>query len=140
MSDGERRFVIVQCSPDRVGDRPFWDAVRRDLFTPEAGEAVGKFLASIDISGFNPRILPASSFQNTIVEAEKTSEQLFVEQWDGQELSATEFFNRYLIYCQTNNLPNCRNSSTLGIRLLSLIRDRLLVKRRTSTGFAYAKP
>jgi hypothetical protein len=123
-----------------VGDRPFWDRVRRDLFTPEAGVAVGEMLASIDISGFNPRILPVSAFQNAIVEAEKTSEQLFVEQWDGQELTATEFFNRFIIFCTANNLPHCRNSSTLGIRLLSLIRDRLLVKRRTATGMYYRKP
>lgn len=140
MSDGERRFVIVQCSPARVGDRPFWDSVRRDLFTPEAGIAVGKFLASIDISGFNPRILPASSFQNAIVEAEKTSEQLFVEQWDGEATPATEFFNSYILYCQTNSLSHCKSSSSLGIRLLSLIRDRLLVKNRLSSGFVYAKP
>ena len=140
MSDGERRFVVVQCSPARVGDRPFWDAVRRDLFTPEAGVAVGKFLASIDISGFNPRTLPASAFQTAVVDAEKTSEQAFVEQWNGQELSATEFFNSYNLFCLTNSLPHCKNSQSLGIRLLSLIRDGLLVKKRSNTGFVYVKP
>lgn len=140
MSDGERRFVVVQCSPARVGDFAFWNAVRRDLFTPEAGVAIGKMLASINISGFNPKILPVSAFQTAIVETEKTSEQLFVEQWDGQRLSATEFFNSYTLYCQTNSLPHCRNTQSLGMKLLSLIRDRLLVKKSTNKGFVYEKP
>jgi len=139
MTDGERRFVISNCSPIKVGDREFWDRVRRVLFTPEAGIAIGKFLAGHDISNFNPRILPYSEFQSATVDAEKTSEEAFVEQWDGKPLAATEFFVAYRQFCVAEELPYCRTAQSLGHKLLKLIRDGAIIKRRTSSGFVFEK-
>jgi hypothetical protein len=139
MTDGERRFVIASCSPAKVGDRVFWDTVRRVLFTPEAGVAVGHFLADRDISDFNPRILPHSEFQSATVDAEKTSEEAFVEQWDGKPLNATEFFVAYRQFCLDAELPYCRSAQSLGHKLLKLIRDGAIVKRRTNSGVVFEK-
>ena len=55
-------------------------------------------LTTLDISGFNFRTVPEDEFQATLVESEKTSEELFIEQWNGEEVKATSFFIAYQNY------------------------------------------
>lgn len=140
LSDGEQRFIIATISNARKHDIPFWTEVRRVLFNKEAGRAVGHWLSTMDISGFDFRTPPADEFQATLVDAEKTSEELFVEQWTGEEVGAPEFFNIYRTYCSQNELPYCQNAKSLGIALLKLIRNGKVLKKRTEVGFHYYKP
>lgn len=139
MSNGERRFVIASCSNAKVGDREWWNRVRKELFTPEAGAAVGHFLSTYDITGFDPRILPVCEMQTAIIEAEQTSEEAFVEQWDGQPATATELFLAYRQFCAAQERPHAQNVSSFGIRLLVLIRDGLIFKKRNNDGQRYCK-
>lgn len=139
LSDGEQRFVIASTSNARKHDLPYWTEVRRILFNKEAGRAVGMWLSTLDISGFNFRIVPADEYQDMLVESEKTSEELFVEQWDGEEVKATSFFIAYQNYCIDNKLPYCQNIKSLGWALLKMIRSGKLLKKRTEGGFSYQK-
>ena len=140
LSDGEQRFVIASTSNARKHDIPYWTEVRKVLFNKEAGRAVGNWLSKLDISGFDFRTVPADEFQNMLVEDEKTSEELFVEQWDGEELKATSFFTAYQNYCIENKLPHCQNVKSLGSRILKMLRSGKILKRRASAGFYYRKP
>jgi surface protein len=96
-------------------------------------------LTTLDISGFNFRTVPEDEFQATLVESEKTSEELFVEQWNGEEVKATSFFIAYQNYCIDNKLPHCQNIQSLGMRLLKMIRSGKLLKKKTEGGFTYQK-
>ena len=140
LSDGEQRFIIATISNDRKHDIPFWTEVRRVLFNKEAGRAVGHWLSTIDISGFDFRTPPADEFQETLVESEKTSEELFVEQWTGEEVGAMEMFTTYRTYCVQNELPHCQNVKSFGKAILSLLRNKMVLKRRTEAGCLYKKP
>jgi hypothetical protein len=137
MSDGERRFFIANANVSRKGDFNFWKMVRERLFTPEAGRAVADMLLARDISKWNSFDMPISEYQKAVVESEKTSEQSFVDQWNGEELSASEFFVEYKNYCIENSLPHAQNTKSLGIRILPLLRDGLIIKKRTEDGFVY---
>lgn len=139
LSDGEQRFLIATISDAKKHNIPYWTEVRKILFNKEAGRAVGEWLSTLDISGFNFRTVPEDEFQNMLVESEKTSEELFVEQWDGKEVKTTSFFIAYENYCVENKLPYCRNLKSLGIALLKLIRNGKLLKKRTEEGFVYRK-
>ena len=140
MKDGERRFVIAACSPIKVGNMAFWTKVRAELFTEAAGAAVGDLLNSLDISDFDVRKLPVDAFQQAIVESEISSEMNFIQQWDGEPLGATEFFNAYRDYCSLNQLTHAMSATSLGHRLLVPVRDGLLIKTRTADGIRYKKP
>lgn len=140
LSDGEQRFLIATISNARKHDIPFWTEVRRVLFNKEAGHAVGHWLSTIDLSGFEFRTPPADEYQAMLVDAERTSEELFVEQWSGEEVGGVEFFTTYRNYCVQNELPHCQNVKSLGIALLKLIRNGRVVKKRTEVGFRYSKP
>jgi hypothetical protein len=140
MSDGEQRFLIATCSSVRKHDIPYWTEVRKVLFNPAAGRAVGRWLADMDLSGFEFRKMPEDEFQATLVDAELTTEERFISQWDGAELSATDFFHAYRSFCSENELPYCQNVKSLGINLLKLIRDRKLIKKKKEDGSYYRKP
>jgi hypothetical protein len=138
MTDGERRFVILQCSRERKGDSAYWTEVRKVLFNKGAGVAVGKWLSEMDLGDFDFRKIPENEYQNAIVDSIKSCEELFLEQWDGVGLSACDFFNTYKDFCVGQNLPYAQNVKSLGIRLLPFIRDGKLRKVRTNSGFVYA--
>jgi hypothetical protein len=77
----------------------FFCAVRRELFTLEGGAAVGERLSQMDISDFNARFqAPVDSFQAEVLQSEKSSEELFIEQWDGVEKSSTELYGFIMDY------------------------------------------
>ena len=139
MSDGEQRFLIATCSSARKHDIAYWKEVRDILFNKEAGRAVGQWLASLDISGYEFRKIPEDEYQATLVEAETTSEEMFVNQWDGVELAAPAFYQAYRSYCSENELPYCQNLKSLGIQLLKLLRSGKLQKRKTNEGAFYRK-
>jgi hypothetical protein len=75
-----------------------------------------------------------------IVESEKTSEERFVEQWDGVEVGGAEFFRLYRTFCISNELRPCDNSQSLGIRLLKLVRDGKLIKKKGREEVVYCRP
>jgi hypothetical protein len=137
MTDGERRFVILQCSRERKGDSAYWTEVRRVLFNKAAGVAVGKWLSEMDLGDFDFRKIPENEYQNAIIDSIKSCEELFLEQWDGVGLSACDFFNKYRDYCVEQNLPYAQNVKSLGFRLLPFIRDGKLKKVRKNSGFVY---
>jgi hypothetical protein len=134
IEDNDRRFVIFTASNELQGIHQFWMEVRGKLFTEAAGAAVGAFLASLDIAEFNPRILPKDEYKEAIAAAEKSSEQLFIEAWDGAECNATELFNKYCAFSVENSLPHCSSAKSFGMKLLLFIRDNKIVKRRDSYG------
>lgn len=140
LSDGEQRFLIATISDAKKHNIPYWTEVRKILFNKEAGRAVGEWLSTLDISGFDFRTVPPDEFQDTLVESERTSEEIFVEQWNGARVKATTFFILYQNYCIDNNLPHCKNVKSLGIALLKLIRNGKLLKKKAEEGFVYCKP
>jgi hypothetical protein len=138
MSDGERRFFILNANASRKGDFNFWTMVRQRLFTPEAGRAVADMLLARDISKWNSFDMPISEYQKAVIETEKTSEQSFIDQWDGEELSASDFFLAYRSHCSENSLPHAMNAMSFGKRLLPLIRDGIIIKKHTRVGPSYS--
>jgi hypothetical protein len=138
MSDGERRFFILNANASRKGDFNFWTMVRHRLFTPEAGRAVADMLLARDISKWNSFDMPISEYQKAVIETEKTSEQSFIDQWDGEELSASDFFLAYRSHCSENSLPHAMNAMSFGKRLLPLIRDGIIIKKHTRVGPSYS--
>jgi len=137
MNDGERRFVIARCSPAKKGDFAYWSDIRAALFNKEAGVAVGKWLSEMDLTGFNFRQIPKDDFQDAVVDATKTSEEYFVEQWNGEPVSASDLFTAYRTFCVAENLPHALNTVSFGVRMLPLIRDGKINKGRSAEGVRY---
>jgi len=125
MSDSERRFLLIPASAEKKGDSDFWIKMRDTLFTPEAGRAVAQYLKSIDLSDFNIRKYPQTTYQTEIINSKKTAEEMFVENWDGAELNSGELYQAYKEFCIEKEIPFSRNviSFTRSNNLQILKRD-----------------
>jgi len=140
MEDGNRRFVISACSAKRVGDHAYWKALRAALFNKEGAAVVAKFLLNRNLDNYDPKVIPISAYAKEVMENDKSPEDMFLDQWTGEELLATAFFRAYCTYCQNNELTHAPNAKSLSYKLLTAIRDGKLLKRRTTAGWQYSKP
>lgn len=140
IEEANRRFLISACSPKRVGDFEYWSELRKALFNAEGGATVAKYLMSLNLDGFYPQIIPMSEYAEDVRDNDKSTEDKFIEQWLGEEVNATTFYETYRTYCQDNNLRYAPNSTILGHRILTAIRDGKILKKRKSQGIYYSKP
>jgi hypothetical protein len=81
--------------------------------------------------------IPESESQNATTNSVKSSEETFLQQWNGAATSATDFYNAYREFCVAQELPYAQNVKSLGIRLKPFIRDGKLKKVRREAGFVY---
>lgn len=139
-TDNERRFVILPCSDEKVGKSDFWVETRKLLFNDEAGKAVGEYLEQRDLTSFNVRQYPTNQYQEDVIECEKSSEELFIQNWDGEEVTAAALFELYRDYCSANSLPFVQSSKGFANKLLNFLRDGLVEKKRKKDGVYYEKP
>jgi len=135
----DRRFGVSACSPKRVGDHAYWKALRAALFNEEGAAVVAKFLMGLNLEKFNPQIVPVSAYAKEVMEADKSVEDRFLEQWDGQELTASAFYRTYQSWCNENDLRYAPNAQTMGHRMLTAVRDGKLLKKRKADGMYYSK-
>jgi len=140
VEDAERRFNVFACSADQVGKHEYWDEIRNMLFCPRGAAVIGKYLATLDISKFDPRKLPENAYQNHIIESEQSAEAQFIKNWDGADATATELFHLYQYYCRDNELPYVKSAQMLGHRLCKFIRDGVLQKKKVTEAMVYFKP
>lgn len=137
-SNGERRFVVIPCSNEKKGDRDFWNTIRETMFNDAFGHAVAKMLLEKDLTGFDVRKLPENEYQDAVLDSRKSSEDRFVEDWDGEECSVADLHNKYTNYCIEHDLPFISTPNSLCKALLRFVRDTIKV-RRVSAGMLYSK-
>ena len=139
MEEGNRRFIITPCSSEKIGDFAFWTKVRKTLFNEEGGATIGKWLSEIDLTDFDPKMIPVTAYANTIAETEMSPEDRFIQQWDGKPVLATEFYGLYRTYCFENDLRAVPTCLSFGHKLLVPLRRGTIIKTHTCEGAMYSK-
>lgn len=137
-SNGERRFVVIPCSNEKKGDRDFWNIIRETMFNDAFGRAVAKMLLQKDLTGFDVRKLPENDYQDAVIDSRKSSEDRFIEAWDGKECSVADLYKKYTEFCLENNLSFIPTSNSLCKAIVRFLRDTIKI-RRTSMGMLYSK-
>jgi hypothetical protein len=127
MSDKERRFVLFRCSYKKQNNFEFWTHVRNILFTPYGGREVAYYLLQRDISQFEIRTLPVNNYQASIIQSEKSSEETFLEAWEGVRTSASDMYKEYIAFCISNHLPYAQDASWFGKKIQPFVRDGKIV-------------
>lgn len=164
MDQGERRFLVLNALATHKGNHSYWTNIRKVVFTPEGGRAVADFLLKRDISGWVKQDIPMSEYQKAVVESETSSEQQFMDNWDGldtldvdrpeiqtgekweawlktakREFTASQLYAMYKEFCVMKELPYCKNTKSFGKNMLILLRDGLITKRRGADGMFYRR-
>ena len=139
LSDKERRFVVMNASAEKRGDDEYWNTIRKELFNDAAGKSVASWLLERDISSLSFNTLPANDYQEYVMETRASSEQKFIEQWDGVEIPSSELFDLYKEYCIANNLYYVITMTEFGKKMMSFVKNGDVFTRRKNTGNFYRK-
>jgi phage/plasmid-associated DNA primase len=145
LDEGERRFALIHCGSELIGNMDYWNGLRGNgcapkLFCKEAAKAVGDWLMTYNAGSF-PRVLPRSALADAIIDATRSVEERFVasEAWDGQEISAGDLFTTYRQFCRENDLAGAMTQKGFGTRLVDLILLNKIQKKRSKSGFVYVR-
>ena len=108
----DRRFFPSYGSDRLRGKSDYWvkfytDTQLGSVYDPSPSWVypIGKFLEGVDLTGFNPREMPENEFKNEIIAITEPSEESFLKQWRGVEMTATEMYNEYRDFCMENSRP-----------------------------------
>jgi len=136
ISENDRRMDIYDFSDEKMGDIEFWKWIRKTLYNDYAGKVIGKYLESIDISDYDPRILPPSEYKDAIQEENIAIEKQFILDKDVQEewndwMNCSDIYIVYKNWCKRMNVENysANSSKSLGKRLIIPLRDRLIERK-----------
>ena len=142
LSQTDRRFVLFNSSSEKCNDKPFWVEVRNLLFTKEAGATIGNYLESVDISNFNPMVLPPSDYKEMVMDIEENLERKFIrtigDEWNDW-LTMGNIFILYSNWCKKENCSaiGANNAISLGKRFIEIVRDGLVLRKVTNTNAYY---
>lgn len=138
----DRRYVLYDCSLEKSKDRAFWKDVHTTLFTETAGRILYHYFKSLDIQSFDVMTFPVSEYQQEVQQTWRSIEDLFIEDWDGEEANVESLFNKYRQFCIRLKMKedSICNRMTFSKRLAAFSRDGK-IKRRIKDGCSlYSKP
>ena len=143
----DRRFFPIYGS-DRLrvvdeASRAWWDYfyTQSRISDAEPNPAwlypVGKFLESVDLTGFRPRDIPETEYKNEVVEMSETSEEAFIKQWTGENVPMNDLYEAYREWCIMNNRAHAATSVSFGKNLMGYA--GYVTKKRTAKGMVYSR-
>lgn len=77
IEEGDRRYVVTHTSSSKIGDHKYFDSLLSG-FTEEFYENLFRYFMRRDITKWNNRILPETEAKDDIVEASRSSYEMFI--------------------------------------------------------------
>ena len=145
LEDSDRRFLIVNPANRLHAKGPAWWVDVQEHFKNETFlHTVGRFLEKVDLTGWNPRILPMTEVKKIMLEHSKPQSQEFLEHLvaDTSELrvfTGLELFKKYQQwYKEQGGAAEFAYQSvgSFGMRILPF-KDLLYKRERKDTGTLY---
>lgn len=81
ITESDRRFVLINCSEDKVGDYEYWKQVYAALEKPETLQAYHWYLANKDISSFDLEKRPITEFYKEVKLSLRPYHASFFQRW-----------------------------------------------------------
>lgn len=110
IENGDRRYVVMKTSDKHVKDWNYFDTLYKS-FTDEFYQHLFTFFMTMDINGYNLRMIPETEAKNDIQEASMSSYELFIrehyEEINGK--TGPELFEMYCKYAEKNKYQQCSN-------------------------------
>lgn len=64
----DRRHFCISPSPEKIGNKEYFDNLVKSCFNDQCGRAFYDFLMSIDLSNWNPQKIPQTHFRNELIQ------------------------------------------------------------------------
>jgi hypothetical protein len=128
IEENDRRGLLI--APNARCVNYNWASIYSKILTPVYIKAVGEYLESIDITGWNPRVFPETNIKKEMKLLSKSTETLFFEEWKSTEwVTSKEVYNAYKDYCIENSLPYCQTLISFGKKIVALQNVKFNFKR-----------
>jgi hypothetical protein len=88
--ESDRRFVLINSSERRVGDREYWNKVYKELAKPETAQAFMYYLLNKDISNFDIRDRLITEFYKDVKTTLKPYHASYFQKWIAEHGEHTE--------------------------------------------------
>ena len=132
----DRRIALFDVSSDKVKDREFWNWIYKTLDNAYAGKVIGNYLASLDLSSYDPVALFTTDMKEVLQEESIALEVRFISdeevksEWT-EWLSAGEIFTIYKAWCVKMKVGDYAavNPISLGKKLVIPLRDKLIIRK-----------
>ena len=145
LEESDRRFVIIRPS-DRLHARglTWWMSIQDQLTSQAFLHTVGRYLETVDLAGWNPRVMPMTETKAELMELSKPPEQLFLEDYishvtEATDLNPADLYREYKDWYRDQSMdPKFMRISpnSLGMHV-SRYNNRLFQKRHTAGGSLY---
>ena len=139
IEQGDRRYVVIEVSDKYKGDHEYFDKLCGS-FDKEFYDNLFTFFMKRDLTHFNLRKLPHTEEKEELIELNKSSYQLFIEEYDEQFINGwvcKDCYLWYARYAKDNGYCVCANN-TFGKKLRDYV-ERKRVKIDGSLQWVYIK-
>ncbi|EAX82490.1 hypothetical protein TVAG_446550 [Trichomonas vaginalis G3] len=99
LESSDRRYVVVRTSDSHMQDTEYFDDLAETL-TSDFYNHLFSYFMTLDISKFNPRQIPHTEERQTLLEANKSVYELFIDETDFVSLDERSLYDEYKQYCQ----------------------------------------
>ena len=118
IESGDRRYVVSEVNDKYKGNFKHFEKLC-DSFDDVFYENLYTYFIKRDISAFNPRIIPRSEAKDDIINANKSSYELFIQDRIDEFVNGydcTESFGAYQLWAKLNGFMSC-NVKTYGLNV-----------------------
>jgi hypothetical protein len=141
LESSDRRWVYFKNNNELCGNHEKVKELVTALESEGAGRAVADWLLARETRDYHPDTsAPITEMKKMALETEMSSEERFIDQWDGTRASASEVFTQYRTYCMEKELPYSQNLQSFGKRMLILIVSGKVLKTMHHGSAYYKKP
>jgi len=145
LENTDRRFLIVNPSERLRAMGPTWWLETQSKIKSEAFlHTVGRFLEKVDLTDWNPRVMPSTTIKEAMLEFSKPQIQEFLENLvEGTETvmlyTSAELYKKYINWYKDRGTPAefaYQTVNSFGMNLLPFV-DKLFKKIHNRTGSVY---
>jgi phage/plasmid-associated DNA primase len=130
----DRRYVVIEADQEHVGNHEYFTRLAAALEHPDAPTSMFSYLATLDLSQWNHRLLPQTQARDEVQLASvPTPIRYIISQLEHHKTMA--YFEDYKQWCETHNERNEFNSRSF-FHLLRNALGQEIKSRRIDTGVA----
>jgi len=144
IEENDRRIALFDVSIKKMGDIPFWKNLYKILNNAYAGKVIGEYLASVDISNYEPTKLFPSELKEMATENNTHPIIRFLKadhiDWTTW-IRSSQLCDIYKKWCDKNNagLYKDVNCVSFGRLLMKPVRDGLIIRKMRDGSSIYSK-
>ena len=125
ITDDDRRYLVIETSDQKCKQYDYFKSLH-DSFNDDFYNTLFNFFMNRDISNFNPRDIPDTEEKRDLIEANKSSYQMFYEEYEEQfkyGWTCKDCYRKYADFARDMGFAVCA-ANTFGSKIRGLVKHK----------------